>query len=357
MTRPVKKLSNLDIDEVSVVDRPANQHGVIAFAKADTEEDGMPIFDEQGNPLDEADLELGQVVFDENDQPFTVVDESELEYDDEDDRELAGVGKSVVVNSAGEAVRYGNALMRYGSREARFARGKAKTLAAGRKVKEGVKAQRENYRAGRAGLITSGPGGHLGQYRNEYLRGGAAFGAGGVGGAAVEHERAKKSLGDTVLEELSKAVSEDERQQIVAKAMDEVAKAQQEAQEARELAWAERDARVTSEFIAKAEHEYNLPISPEEFGPILKALYEGEPLTEEQVQALDERVFKAVSADLYDEIGYVGNSNPSVLDQVAAVSDELVGKSDGVTGADAMTAIFSADPTLYDTYLAEQNGR
>ena len=34
MGRQVKRLSNLEIDEISLVDRPANQHGLVAIAKA-----------------------------------------------------------------------------------------------------------------------------------------------------------------------------------------------------------------------------------------------------------------------------------------------------------------------------------
>ena len=30
----VRKLTDIEIDEVSVVDRPANQHGLIAFSKS-----------------------------------------------------------------------------------------------------------------------------------------------------------------------------------------------------------------------------------------------------------------------------------------------------------------------------------
>jgi hypothetical protein len=32
-TRTVKRLYDLEIDEISLVDRPANQHGLVAIAK------------------------------------------------------------------------------------------------------------------------------------------------------------------------------------------------------------------------------------------------------------------------------------------------------------------------------------
>ena len=61
MTKRVREIKDLIIDEVSLVDRGANQHASVTIAKSydGEEEKGMDIFDEQGNPLDADALEDG----------------------------------------------------------------------------------------------------------------------------------------------------------------------------------------------------------------------------------------------------------------------------------------------------------
>ena len=104
MPRPVKELSNIEIDEISLVDRPANQHAKVAIAKRATEEDNVPdeqIYDENGQALDVEQLELGDVVFDSEGNAYAVEldDESgeseeepseEIEAEDESELELVG---------------------------------------------------------------------------------------------------------------------------------------------------------------------------------------------------------------------------------------------------------------------------
>lgn len=161
-----------------------------------------------------------------------------------------------------------------------------------------------------------------------------------------------KSLGDSVLEELSKAVTDSDREEIIAKAMDEVEIAKAAAAEAWAYAEQERDIRVEQEFISKAA-EYNLPVAPEVFGPILKSL--AETLSDEELDILDE-IFTAVGDILYDELGYVGESdNVSVYDTVDGMASELIGKSD-MSYEQAVSAMFEANPAAYDAYLSE-NGR
>jgi hypothetical protein len=267
MSKPVKKLFDLEIDEVSVVDRAANQHSLIAFAKSANAgevttpvEESMPeeIFDQAGNAVDVETLEHGDVVFDADGAEYVWIESDDDEFSEleDDDRVLAGVGKS---------------------------------------------------------------------------------------------DEPVRSLGETVLEELSKAVSDADRERVIAKAMDEVSKAQSEAREAREWAMAERDARLTTEYISKAA-EYNLPVSPEVLGPILKSI--DEKLDEAEAEVIKE-LLASVGDSLYTEIGYVGeSSNSSVLDTVDAYAAELIGKSD-LTREQALTAMFEANPEAYDAYLSE----
>jgi len=321
MNRPVKKLFDLEIDEISVVDRPANQHGLIAFAKSagvgegsNVQEDEMPVFtDGDGVPVDTDALEHGDLVYDENGVEY-VFAEDEGSEDLVDERELVDAG----VDKAG-----GSSLVRG--------------------AKAGIGGWNE------PGLTKPGKAANWALRNKKKVGAGAGLvGATGAGGAYM----ASKSLGDSILEELSKAVTEDDRNKIVAKAMDEVAKSQTQIEELSKALESERDERITEAFISKAE-EYNLPVSPEVFGPILKAI--AEVLDDEQLDVLD-AVLTSVGDMIYDEIGYVGDTdNASVINQVNAYADELVGKAD-VTHAAAMVALLEANPAAYDAYLAE-NGR
>lgn len=106
--RRVKKVSDIEIDEVSLVDKPANQHAEIAIAKRATEEETVPeIFNEEGNAIEMDSLQFGDVVFDSEGNAFEVVPE-EAEYQEE----LEPVGKSLadeiredLAKAAGDAER------------------------------------------------------------------------------------------------------------------------------------------------------------------------------------------------------------------------------------------------------------
>ena len=84
MPKPVKELRDMEIDEISLVDRPAAQHAEVVITKRATEEDIVPedIYDEEGDLVDAELLETGDVVFDEDGDAFLVVDdEMEDEYE------------------------------------------------------------------------------------------------------------------------------------------------------------------------------------------------------------------------------------------------------------------------------------
>jgi hypothetical protein len=96
-TRRVKELTNIEIDEISLVDVPANQHARVAIAKRAIKEDNVPeIYNENGELLDADLLEPGDTVFDSEGNAFEVVleeaNEQHTEYDRE--QELEPVGKS-----------------------------------------------------------------------------------------------------------------------------------------------------------------------------------------------------------------------------------------------------------------------
>lgn len=103
------RVHNMDLDEISTVDVPANQHGLIVLAKrASQEETVADYFDEAGNPVEDPfELEAGSLVFDSEGQPFEVTDEDD-EGEFADEGELAAVGKSAFfrtqVPDASEAI-------------------------------------------------------------------------------------------------------------------------------------------------------------------------------------------------------------------------------------------------------------
>jgi hypothetical protein len=88
-----------EYDEISTVDRPANQYGHIVIAKRASQEDAVAdneaqkIFDQDGRELDWDALAIGDVIYAEDGSAFEVAED-----DDEEDRaevrELATVGKS-----------------------------------------------------------------------------------------------------------------------------------------------------------------------------------------------------------------------------------------------------------------------
>jgi len=105
---PRYRLSDMDFDEVSTVDVPANQFSRIVLAKRH-QEDGMPadqsdqqpeeIFDAEGTPVAYDDLQPGDVV---QDAAGNLYEWTEAEQGEQaDEPELAEVGKSAFLDSAG----------------------------------------------------------------------------------------------------------------------------------------------------------------------------------------------------------------------------------------------------------------
>jgi len=331
MNQNVKRLFDIEIDEVSVVDRPANQHGLIAFAKNDDSVDETPaLFDETGEEVPAEILEHGDVVFDAEGNEYVYV-EDEVDSDDDVEKGMfTGFAEKFAASKAGQKVL---PHLVNGAEKAGTSYRGAMTSEAGQSLARGTKRT--------TGWMKENPGKSLAL---------AATGGGAAGYALSKAEMSDHmSLGDSVLEELSKAVTERDREEIIAKAMDEVEIAKAQAAEAYEYAAAIEDARIEDAFISKAA-EYNLPVAPEVFGPILKSI--AEALTDEELELVDE-LFSAIGDALYNEIGYVGDTdNVSVLDTVNGLASEFVGKAD-VSYEQAFTAMFESNPSAYDAYLAE----
>lgn len=184
--------------------------------------------------------------------------------------------------------------------------------------------------------------------------GAGAVGVGGVGYGASRRRRDRvgKSLGNSVLEELSKALGDDERNQVISKAMDYVQVADRRAAEAMQIAKSLQDERDLIEFVDIAK-SYDLPGDPVVLGQVLKSA--AETMTRDELIALDQVLTAASEQALYGELGSGGNHQASgVMDEVYALAGQAVGKFDGLSPEQAITAMFEANPMAYDEYLSER---
>jgi hypothetical protein len=262
MPRIVKNVTDMEIDEISLVDRAANQHALVTIAKrADAEEENMPEFDlynEEGELISEdAELNEGDIVYDHDGQPYRLeLDDGEVEEDDE--RELEPVGKS-----------------------------------------------------------------------------------------AFFEPQVRSSYAQEVMEQLSKAYSDEDRDAVLAKAFGEMDGLRDQLVRNEQIAKSERDLRLTREYISKAE-EYNLPVAPEQLGPVLYRMAETMSYDDCAVIA---KCLEAAGEVIFEEMGYVGGGdNFDVMDRVNAFATEEIGKADSAT----VTDVFDANPDAYDEYLAQR---
>ena len=374
MARMVKKLSGLEIDEVSLVDRPANQHGLVAIAKR--QEDGMSIFDAQGNEVDEAELEHGDVVYGEDGTELVFVEgDAEDGEDFEDDDE--GVEKGLRDQLARRAVRHTTVAREVSGASSRYLPGERMGAARSRALRAGIQARgavrnareeagaygregRERLnRVGRRARNSATAAGM--QYRAipEGGRKGIRYGgaaAAGAGGGAYADNRFGKSLGESVLEDLSKALTEDARDEVIAKALDHFESVAKRNEELEDMVLGLVEAQEAGEFTELAKG-YELG-DPEEVGGLLYRA--SQVLPAEDVAALD-RVFSGygeIAKYAMDEIGYNGGIESDIVAQVYAIAGEAVGKSAGALSQEqAVTALFEANPAAYDEYEAEQRRR
>lgn len=250
----------MEIDEISLVDRPANQHAAVVIAKREEETVPEEIYNEAGEPVAFDALEEGDVVYDGDGNAYQFTYEPEAQ-------ETVEVGKSA------------------------FAAPPAPATPSARELYESIRA------------------------------------------------------------ELSKADDEEKRDEVIAKALSEISKHEQRAAEAERIAKAERDLRLTREYIAKAA-EYNVPVDPEELGPVLMRMTE--QMSREDC-AVVHKALTAAGEMLFEEAGYSGAAdNNDPLAQIDQLLDEQVSKSAGqLSKSHAVTGFFDDNPEAYDAYRAQ----
>lgn len=84
--RTVRELKNLKIDEISLVDKGANQHAMVTIAKRDGEEgqEMNEFYDSEGTPVDVDGLDIGDVVYDGDGQAYEMSTDDVSKADEED---------------------------------------------------------------------------------------------------------------------------------------------------------------------------------------------------------------------------------------------------------------------------------
>jgi hypothetical protein len=256
----------MEIDEISLVDKGANQHAVVTIAKRAPEEDEMPsMYYEDGSPVDENTLEDGDIVFDDEGNAYQYDVSAEVE---EEEKELATVGKSAFFDQA--------------------------------------------------------------------------------------KNTGEPSWAEKVREELSKAYTDTERDEVLSKAFGRIDELEASQRKAEEIAKSERDLRLTREYIAKAA-DYNLPVDPQDLGPVLYRMAESMSYEDCSVIA---KCLESAGQMLFDEIGYQGGGdNVDIMSQVEAFADQGVSKSEGFSKSAAIAGVFDENPQAYDEYLSAQRTR
>ena len=274
MPRPVQIVKDMEIDEISLVDRAACPPAAIVIAKRADSEVGMDeeFYDEYGNPVDLSDFDEGDVIEDEDGNQYQIVFEEDDDGDEDEDEYL-------VEDEDGELVAVGK----------------------------------------------------------------SAFGFDPVVAG--------------IRSELAKAVSEDDRDAVLSKAFSTLSKraeyAEAQLNHATEIAKSERDLRLQREYISKAA-EYNVPIDPEELGPVIMRMAE---VMSYDDCAVIHKALAAAGEMLYMEAGFDSSGIPDdPISQIDAFLDEQVSKSDGgLSKAGAISAFFDSNPEAYDAYRSERN--
>ena len=272
MTRKVREIQDLQIDEISLVDKGANQHATVTIAKSadGDKENYMDIYDEQGNPLDPDALEIGDVVYDAAGEAYEI--QSEDEEQEVHEPEL--VGKSA-----------------FGRRETKPAK------------------------------------------------------------AAVS-----KGFAEGLREELSKALTDRDRDDVISKAFAQIEALSEAAEIAKAAAEEEREIRLQAEYTEIAK-SYTLPgVEADVLGGVLKRA--AESLSYEDCEVIGKALeFAADAADqLFHEQGSIGGGdNSDVLRLVDEHVDGMVSKGAGEgSRAELVAKMFADNPEAYDQYLAER---
>lgn len=157
---------------------------------------------------------------------------------------------------------------------------------------------------------------------------------------------------DAFRSELSKSITDIERDEVISKAFGRVAELEEQLAAATEIAKAEQNIRLTREYVEVAKG-YNIPTDPNTLGPVLMRM--AETMSDADCAVIHKALSGAGNA-LFQEVGFIGGGdNVDVMSQVDAAIDAAISKSGkSVDRSMAVAEFFEQNPDAYDEYLAAQ---
>ena len=326
------KLVDMELDEISLVKKGANQFSTVSIAKSlsGEEEEMEELFDENGDLVDAESLDFGDVVYDSEGNAFEVTEDEEDDYDDDNE-----VEKSIINNVRRNATRFAGGFKR--GQTARGMSGKNATNPAASDLYDKYATIPGNSKfATKAGFS-------VGRRPLAYA-GGATAGGAAAGGGAYYGSKRNDEVGKSLREEFSKALTDDDREVVISKAMDAISELEEQNKIALEIAKSEQETRIFNEYVSIAK-TYDLPFEHED---VAKAMMEAEStLSPESVQIIA-KSFELASTLISDEIGYDGIGSDTMYLMDSALDE--IGKSGD---PEAIAALLENNPELYDAYLSE----
>jgi hypothetical protein len=371
--KTVNKLSDLQIDEVSLVDRGANQHASVVLSKRDEDSEEVDKIspdpsavhiDGTEEDVEDDEKEVGKGFFSRLVEKFMSAESTTAHNGEGMIGDMSDVEKAFPGQDPRLAMFGGQQPPPPAPQHPPFQMG------APAPGPQNAMPGAQGFPAGPgelAGQVQAGP--PLPQEIVQYIQQleQALAEAQGQNNQPSDHEEDEnvnpfgKSLdeldGDELgfLQELSKNLEDEDQREQIAKALELVEKANERAEQAEQVAKAEREYRLNQEWIAKAQAYSHLPVSPEEFGPVLKKL--SDALSDEEL----DMVTKALAASSefvgtsFEEIGKRGIAGYESVSKVDGMATELA-KSENISKEQAVERVLEDHPELYDEYL-EQAGR
>lgn len=159
------------------------------------------------------------------------------------------------------------------------------------------------------------------------------------------------------LAELAKNLEDEDVREAISKANEIVAKANERAEAAEKIAKEERDVRLQREWVEKAKAYTNLSGDPEELGAILRKA--SESLDDEQYEALTKTLTAANEglgqSELFGEFGKRGGGAFEPISKLDAKAEEIRKDStEDITIEKAKELAIEANPELYDEYVNQR---
>lgn len=329
MGKKVNKLSDLDIDEVSLVDRGANQHASVEFYKnADGgSEEGEEVSGSYFSKLVSKVLDLDFTTSSSNSDTMSQVNKATPGMNMPYGQQPEGFPEPGPSNEMGPEQGMDPNQM-----------GMGEEIEAGPELPEEVLDYIQELEEQLAELTGEQVEGDQPMPQEEEAMFGKNY--------TDEDEVA-------FLSELAKSLHDEDQRESIAKAEQLVRKANERAEAAETIAKAERDHRQTQEFIAKARSFTNLPVSAQEFGPVLKRLHE---TMDEADVAVIEKALSTANESVSNYFGEIGKRGDNALlsDRLESVAKSMTDNDSSLTIEQARSRALEQDPSLYDEFLQDQ---